>query len=192
MHPQPRRLSHAAKQRQLNGNDLRFSNSIFLLKQDFGGGGRNHNLTKITMSFLPEVRDGAIVIKGKNRKKKRHKKWRKFLKSKKTKKAKKPDYNTYIRSWVWNAVKKSYFTRNKKVCAACNASSYIVLHHINYGRLGKELDSDLIALCRGCHNELHETHGRAAVMKGQLAPLTYAFIEERQQELIMEEIAKRI
>jgi hypothetical protein len=37
---------------------------------------------------------------------------------------------------------------------ACGARATQV-HHLTYRRLGRERDSDLVALCAGCHAEIH-------------------------------------
>ena len=66
------------------------------------------------------------------------------------------DYQAYLRSDVWRrralACKKRYGFR----CALCNTIGPLNAHHRTYARLGFELSSDLIALCRYCHAKHHD------------------------------------
>jgi hypothetical protein len=44
------------------------------------------------------------------------------------------------------------------VCQVCGSPwdlRHGALHHRSYARLGHELDSDVVALCRPCHRRLH-------------------------------------
>ena len=42
-------------------------------------------------------------------------------------------------------------------CQVCNTDKSILdTHHRTYERLGRELDGDLIVLCRDCHRIFHE------------------------------------
>lgn len=44
---------------------------------------------------------------------------------------------------------------NSARCAACGGASQIDVHHLTYQHLGAERDSELVALCRGCHDQAH-------------------------------------
>ncbi len=128
----------------------------------------------ITRSIQSLNQKASNAARDKNRFKRRRKK----LKFKA-----RPDYKKYMKSTAWFKRRVAYFKIHKKECVACFSKSRIVLHHINYQRLGEELDSDLIVLCWDCHNELHETHGRASEMKGSLYRITQEFIDEKRQLL---------
>ena len=41
------------------------------------------------------------------------------------------------------------------ICEACQLERPLELHHLNYYRVGQELDDDLLALCRECHESKH-------------------------------------
>jgi len=71
---------------------------------------------------------------------------------------------------------------------AC-ATAYVQLHPMVYRRseFGNERDSDLVALCQSDHQEYHR-HGT----HGNMLETTYAFIDERRQELQMSELLARI
>jgi 5-methylcytosine-specific restriction endonuclease McrA len=66
-----------------------------------------------------------------------------------------PDYHAYIRSFRWK--RKADHIRHKDGyrCRDCDQGGWEV-HHLTYDRLGFELDSDLVTLCRSCHEARHE------------------------------------
>ena len=70
------------------------------------------------------------------------------------------DYREYLRSAVWrwraDACKRRYGYR----CALCNVIGPLNAHHRTYERLGFEMSSDLIALCRYCHAKHHDKLAR--------------------------------
>ncbi len=58
---------------------------------------------------------------------------------------------------VWRRRRNLYFETHEKICALDSSHRRSInLHHRNYERLGQELDSDLIALCRDCHARFHD------------------------------------
>jgi 5-methylcytosine-specific restriction endonuclease McrA len=63
-----------------------------------------------------------------------------------------------MRSKTWATRRARYFRTHKKLCRACGASKSIHLHHVTYERLGRERNADLVALCRFCHEAVHELH----------------------------------
>lgn len=65
-------------------------------------------------------------------------------------------YVNYLKSKHWQNIR-DRLIGEKKVCAACGyVVPVIQLHHMNYDRLGHELDSDLAALCPNCHKLVHK------------------------------------
>lgn len=40
-------------------------------------------------------------------------------------------------------------------CEECNSHKNLQVHHKHYNSLFKEKDSDLMVLCKNCHQELH-------------------------------------
>lgn len=87
----------------------------------------------------------------------------KFIKKKKLKqknnKLKKikdsKDYIKYLKSNHWKARKKQFWENHKKICFCCNRVAEQI-HHCDYSRLGREKDSDLVPLCRSCHEYITE------------------------------------
>lgn len=69
---------------------------------------------------------------------------------------KRPKYHEYITSAAWFARREQLFERRGKKCERCGSLNDIQVHHLNYKRVGRERDSDLEVLCRGCHQNEHE------------------------------------
>ena len=65
------------------------------------------------------------------------------------------DYDRYLRSWSWRARRKAALKRAGYRCKKCGAEQRLNVHHKSYEHLGKEPQSDLDVLCRGCHKEEH-------------------------------------
>jgi hypothetical protein len=81
-------------------------------------------------------------------------------------------YNLYITSKWWEKRKNKYYKTHKRVCNACNSTEHIILHHIVYGKYGKEPDNNLVPLCRKCHTEFHKTY----ILKKNMRKSTNNFI----------------
>jgi hypothetical protein len=71
-------------------------------------------------------------------------------------------YERYIASSRWFAKRLQYFAsiRGPIRCRGCGTGNEKTLHvhHRTYIRLGREDLSDLVAVCVGCHDEIHSTH----------------------------------
>lgn len=78
------------------------------------------------------------------------------------------DYRAYLRTPHWQDVRRRYWaSKMPKRCAVCGRTDTpLDLHHRTYKRIGNERLSDLILLCRQCHEE---THAVAAVRKRRKA-----------------------
>ena len=64
-------------------------------------------------------------------------------------------YKQYRRTKEWQARRTRVLQRAGGRCEVCYASGLIDVHHRSYSRYGDELLSDLIALCRPCHQRHH-------------------------------------
>lgn len=63
--------------------------------------------------------------------------------------------NEYLRSPEWRAKSSAILTRDK-ICRICEMSPSTDAHHLTYDRISFEnLDTDLIGVCRKCHNTIH-------------------------------------
>lgn len=63
------------------------------------------------------------------------------------------DYSDYLNSFHWEQIKLKY--RDRK-CFCCLVETQLQLHHISYENLGKENASDLVTLCKKCHQSTHK------------------------------------
>lgn len=64
-------------------------------------------------------------------------------------------YGDYLASAEW-AVKRDHAIRLAGGrCAVCNSGKSLQVHHRTYDRIGNELPSDLLVLCKGCHELFH-------------------------------------
>lgn len=78
-------------------------------------------------------------------------------------------YADYLNTDHWRALRERKLLRSGRLCQSrpiCIFEAYdseprkLDVHHLTYVRLGRELESDLIVLCRYCHaNE----HGKTAL-----------------------------
>ena len=64
-------------------------------------------------------------------------------------------YKDYIKSDVWKARRLRAIALAENHCQVCHAEARLDVHHNTYERLGHERDADLVVLCRGCHDLLH-------------------------------------
>lgn len=76
--------------------------------------------------------------------------------------ARRMKYEGYMQSNRWWARRKSKLIAANWTCQRCGYNQLTApveipldVHHLTYGRLGDELDSDLIVLCRPCHEKEH-------------------------------------
>jgi len=64
-------------------------------------------------------------------------------------------YHLYLKTPEWEQTRKRHLRSADYRCQVCNARGIIDVHHRTYERRGRELYSDLIALCRTCHEIFH-------------------------------------
>jgi 5-methylcytosine-specific restriction endonuclease McrA len=68
-------------------------------------------------------------------------------------------YPEYLQSEHWRQTRRRALERAAFHCRICGNGSRrnqpLNVHHLTYERLGQEADSDLIALCRTCHQTTH-------------------------------------
>lgn len=81
-------------------------------------------------------------------------------------------YQKYIQSPEWQFVRARILKRANGKCEKCKQVPPQHVHHKTYARLGKERDSDLIALCIACHLAEHPD-------KAELTPRP-SFVGEHQ------------
>ncbi len=66
-------------------------------------------------------------------------------------------YIDFQRSTGWKKTRRRLVGKESiGICRGCLKPGRVELHHLTYERLGNELDSDLLPLCRKCHGLLHK------------------------------------
>lgn len=94
--------------------------------------------------------------------------------------SKRAEYDAFINSDVWRAIRKRALQFYGKRCQACQvAGSGLHVHHATYTRFGgDERLTDLRILCQACHSAVHDLHKSNG---GSLRATTDAFIGGRTQ-----------
>lgn len=64
------------------------------------------------------------------------------------------NYNYYLNSNWWKK-RRQEILNQRKVCEICGSDNNLQVHHLNYKRLGKEDNKDLMLLCDNCHRKVH-------------------------------------
>jgi 5-methylcytosine-specific restriction endonuclease McrA len=65
------------------------------------------------------------------------------------------EYLAYMGSNAWACRRRTVVANSGGICADCGSQVRLDVHHLTYARLGREHDSDLVAVCRRCHNARH-------------------------------------
>lgn len=69
-------------------------------------------------------------------------------------------YVRHLRSPQWQRTRLAAIRRSGGRCSHCGVAAPLDVHHLTYDRLGKERSSDVVALCRTCHNRVHGKRSR--------------------------------
>lgn len=64
-------------------------------------------------------------------------------------------YGQYLDTPHWQKVRALALRRAARHCQVCGARGQLDVHHNCYVRRGRELPSDVIVLCRACHDLYH-------------------------------------
>ena len=66
----------------------------------------------------------------------------------------------YLQSKEWRLLKATRLAMDSYQCKMCGTANNLECHHISYDRLGNEnLSTDVITLCRDCHQKIHDRLG---------------------------------
>lgn len=88
----------------------------------------------------------------------RYEYYKKSYSIRKIKKLKTMPYKDYLKTQHWELARSAVLTRDEQRCADCGKSKHekpLEVHHITYIRRGKENLTDMMTLCRECHQERH-------------------------------------
>lgn len=74
------------------------------------------------------------------------------------------EYQDYINGPVWARIRRRFLEiHGDPICIGCRTTAKLDVHHLTYARFGgAELPSDLMALCRTCHREVHDFRNQKA------------------------------
>ena len=64
------------------------------------------------------------------------------------------DYHRYMASREWALKRQEVRARSGGKCDRCKIRDMASVHHTTYERLGNELPTDLLAVCKPCHEWL--------------------------------------
>lgn len=68
----------------------------------------------------------------------------------------KEEYQLYLKSPAWKAIRKLAINRDRSQCVKCGNKRHLTVHHVRYPeRFGTEPLDYLQTLCEDCHNVLH-------------------------------------
>lgn len=71
------------------------------------------------------------------------------------------EYRRYIDSKQWKQKRKEAFAFHGRRCKSCRSVDYLEVHHLTYKRFTCEnVETDLMVLCRSCHNNKHAARRR--------------------------------
>jgi 5-methylcytosine-specific restriction endonuclease McrA len=66
----------------------------------------------------------------------------------------------YLKSPAWQTRRKAVLKRDNYTCQKCNINQVpLEVHHLHYRNFTEEPLSDLVSLCRSCHQSIHDKHG---------------------------------
>jgi 5-methylcytosine-specific restriction endonuclease McrA len=66
------------------------------------------------------------------------------------------DYDAYRQSPEWAVMRRWKIDEADHRCQLCDATGPVLdVHHRTYERIGRELQADLVVLCRACHAAVH-------------------------------------
>lgn len=64
------------------------------------------------------------------------------------------DYQEYLASREWRMKRKEVIELQQGICERCASRPIENVHHLTYERIGQEFVSDLMGVCRPCHEYL--------------------------------------
>lgn len=73
------------------------------------------------------------------------------------------NYAEYLRSAHWASVKRAFRESDMAQACICGEEENLDLHHKTYERIGAEVLTDLVLLCRGCHEAVHTLERRGVM-----------------------------
>jgi len=64
-------------------------------------------------------------------------------------------YHAYLESPEWRQKRDLVLTRSNGLCEVCGGLA-VLAHHLTYAHAGNEFLFELVALCKRCHDRIHD------------------------------------
>lgn len=65
-------------------------------------------------------------------------------------------YDAYLKTEEWKEIRKKVLFRAQDICEGCRENHAIHVHHLSYEHVGNEFLFELVAVCKDCHDRIHE------------------------------------
>lgn len=65
-------------------------------------------------------------------------------------------YHAYLATPMWAVRRQRVLDRAGDLCEGCRRCPPVEVHHLTYERVGREMLFDLVAVCRACHEAIHD------------------------------------
>lgn len=65
------------------------------------------------------------------------------------------EYREYLKTDHWKETREEALRRGGYKCHDCGAKENLQVHHLTYARRGHEKQSDLVVVCKHCHEKRH-------------------------------------
>lgn len=65
-------------------------------------------------------------------------------------------HREYLHSVEWQIKREKVLERDRHTCQGCGSTVALQVHHRDYSNVGDELLFQLITLCNGCHERVHQ------------------------------------
>lgn len=95
--------------------------------------------------------------------------------------------SVYLKSDHWKDLRARKLARHK-ICEVCGRMGKLDVHHVSYRELYDVVETDLVAVCRRCHDEIHEG-GKLTGLRGWALE---AFLRTRLKSLLREREPERM
>lgn len=99
-------------------------------------------------------------------------------------------YRDYLKSHHWISFRAQYYLHHDRKCK-CGAKSSD-LHHLTYKTLGKEVFSDVVTLCRFCHDKEHGIESVKLITTPKMARPIFYHEPKKDMEKEIEKVCQII
>jgi len=88
------------------------------------------------------------------------------------------DYDSYLTSDAWKAKRYQRLGLDGFSCQGCGATGSLDVHHRHYVTLGSEDMTDLVSVCRFCHDEIHRVQRASGFPLEEVTKLMLRHLQE--------------